>query len=101
MAKQQIQAPQDASDEVVDASDLNSATVTISFRGETFAVPKRRGRWPIESILQFGRGQGLLAVRALFADTDWDRLKKICPTGDDFDAFIHTAIDTLTTECVL
>lgn len=96
-------APKDETDNSRDAPepDLNSQTVTLEFRGESFTVPKRRGRWPIEAILQFGRGQGLQAIRALLPNDDWDRLKKVCPTGDDFDAFIGGAIDTLTGECVL
>lgn len=100
MAKTQ-NAPKDDTEESEDTPDLNSQTVTLEFRGETFTVPKRRGRWPIEAILQFGRGQGLQAIRALFPDADWERLKKVCPTGDDFDTFISGAIDTLTGECVL
>lgn len=94
-------APKDETDNSENAPDLNSQTVTLEFRGESFTVPKRRGRWPIEAILQFGRGQGLQAIRALLSDNDWDRLKKVCPTGDDFDTFINGAIDTLTGECVL
>ncbi len=93
-------APQDSTDEPAIA-DPNTQTVTLEFRGQKFDIPKRRGRWPIEAILQFGRGQGLQAIRALLSNDDWDRLKKVCPTGDDFDAFITGAIDTLTTECVL
>jgi len=97
MAKQTT-APQESAEETVDP---NTATVTLEFRGEHFDVPKRRGRWPVEAILQFGRGQGLQAIRALFPDDDWARLKRVCPTGDDFDTFIDTAIDVLTTECIL
>lgn len=97
MAKQTTALKESAEDTV----DPNSATVTLEFRGEHFTVPKRRGRWPLEAIMQFGRGQGLQAIRALLSDDDWTRLKRVCPTGDDFDQFLGGAIDVLTNECVL
>lgn len=89
--------PEDSSPAV----DLDALTVVLEFRGEKFEVPKRRGRWPLEAILQFGKGQGLQGIRALFTAQDWERLKGVCPTGDDFDTFIAGAIDTLTSECIL
>lgn len=87
--------------EQAETPDPNTLTITLEFRGETFEVPKRRGRWPIEAILQFGNGQGMRGIRALIGAQDWERLKKVCPTGDDFGTFIDAAIDTLTTECIL
>lgn len=89
----------DADTEATESPD--TAVITLEFRGQTFEVPKRRGRWPIEAILQFGRGQGLQAFRELFGAKDWERLKSVCPTGDDFDEFKAYGVDKLMAEADL
>lgn len=80
--------------------DLYAAKITLECGGEKFEVPKRRGQWPVEAILQFGRGQGMQGIRALLGAEDWERLKKVCPTGDDFDVFADKAVDILTAEAI-
>lgn len=90
-----------AEDQADDETPAAPETITLEFRGQTFEVPKRRGRWPVEAILQFGRGQGIQAVRELLGPKDWNRLKTVCPTGDDFDEFIEPAMDVLMSESVL
>lgn len=90
-----------ADDEAEAVESLDTAVITLEFRGQKFEVPKRRGRWPIEAILQFGRGQGLQAFRELFSTKDWERLKTVCPTGDDFDEFKDYGVDALMAEAIL
>lgn len=93
---------EDQADAEADATESPAtAVITLEFRGQTFEVPKRRGRWPIEAILQFGRGQGLQAFRELFGPKDWERLKTVCPTGDDFDEFKAYGVDKLMDEAEL
>lgn len=93
---------EDQADAEAEATEsLDTAVITLEFRGQKFEVPKRRGRWPIEAILQFGRRQGLEGIRELFGAKDWARLKSVCPTGDDFDEFIEYAMDILLTEAIL
>lgn len=104
MAKQpQTPTPATGSDQqtVDEPVDLNTATVVLAFGGAKFEVPKRRGRWPIEAILQFNRGQTIRGIRELLGADDWARLKKVCPTGDDFDRFADYAVDVLLDQCVL
>lgn len=91
---------EDAPAEDAPAEDLNAATITLEYGGQKFEIPKRRGRWPIEAILQFGRGQTMQAIHALFGRKDWERLKTVCPTGDDWDQFLETVVDVLNTEAV-
>lgn len=103
MAKTTTKPAADIDEDQAAEDDAPAApeTITLEFRGQTFEVPKRRGRWPIEAILQFGRGQGLQAIRELIGPEDWKRLKTVCPTGDDFDEFLAPAMDVLMSQAVL
>lgn len=103
MAKTTTKPAADVDEDQAAKDDAPAApeTITLEFRGEKFEVPKRRGRWPIEAILQFGRGQGLQAMRELLGSEDWKRLKSVCPTGDDFDEFIDPAMEVLMSESIL
>lgn len=80
--------------------DVAAESVVLEFRGETFEVPRRRGRWPIEAVLQFGRGNGLRAFYELMGQHDWQRLRAVAPTLDDFDEFYSPAVEQLRTECI-
>ena len=81
--------------------DPDTETVTLEFGGQSFEVPRRRGRWPIEAVLQFGRGNLPAAFNALLGEKDWRRLKSVARTLDDFDAFALPAVDQLHTDCIL
>jgi hypothetical protein len=83
------------------AVDPDDETVTLGFRGLTFEVPKRRGRWPVEAVLQFGRGNLPRAFNELLGADDWKRLKTVAATLDDFNAFALPAVEQLHTECIL
>lgn len=101
MAKAKTELPQTDPDSDDTTIDPDSETVTLEFRGQRFEVPKRRGRWPIDAVLQFGRGNLPAAFNALLGEKDWRRLKSVALTLDDFNAFALPAVDTLHNGCVL
>ncbi len=81
--------------------DFNAATIALEFRGQVFEVPKRRGRWPVEAVLQFGRGNRMQAINAMLGGKEWSRLVAVAPTADDFNEFADQAVTQLNAESVL
>lgn len=102
MAKTKTAAPHtDPHTAAAEPVDPDTETVTLEFRGETFDVPKRRGRWPIDAVLEFGNRDLARAFKELLGDADWRRLTAVAPTLDDFNAFALPAVAHLHTECIL
>lgn len=99
MPKTKTPEPQTDTDAEVSPVDPDTETVRLEFRGQTFEVPKRRGRWPVDAVLKFGDGDLLRAFRTLLGQTDWRRLTAVAPTIDDFNAFALPAVDRLTADC--
>ncbi|MCG5431241.1 hypothetical protein LV457_02915 [Mycobacterium sp. MYCO198283] len=93
-----VQAVPDAPTETPE--DLNSAVVTLEWKGETFTLPKRRGRWPIRAAREFGRENYFEAIIALIGEDGYDRLEWVCPYVDDINDFADYAGRTINTECV-
>ena len=91
----------DTDTEVPVPVDPDTEVVTLEFRGVKFDVPKRRGRWPIDAILEFGNRDLPKAFKALLGKQDWARLTAVAPTLDDFNEFALPAINQLHADCIL
>lgn len=61
--------------------------VEVEFRGETFTIPRRRGRWPTEALRAFQRGENIEAIAQLLGELQWRKMLRIAPNGDDIDVF--------------
>ena len=95
-----IKAVDDTDTDEAPVEDLNAAVVTLEWRGETFTLPKRRGRWPTRAAREFGRDNYVEAIVALIGEEGWARLEKVCPVVDDVNAFADYAGEKIKTECV-
>jgi len=80
--------------------DPNDQVVEIAFRGAVFTVPKRRGRWDIDALVDFQDGKPLPGLRKLLGASQWQKVKRICPLGDDLDEFSSAAADAINANCV-
>lgn len=82
--------------------DPDKATVDLIWEGLKFAIPKRRGRWPVSALRDFARGRNYEAVVTLLGgEKQWQRLAEKCPTGDDFDKFVDYVRAVVEKECTL
>jgi hypothetical protein len=94
-------APETDDDTDIDeAPDLNKAVVTLEWRGQTFTLPKRRGRWPTRAAREFGRDNYVEAIVALIGEEAWARLEEVCPVVDDVNEFADYAGDKIKRECI-
>lgn len=83
-----------------DPNDPNNQTVEIKFRGLTLSIPKRRGRWDIDALVDFQDGRPLPGIRKLLGVTQWQRVKRVAPTGDDLDELSTVVADAINENCV-
>lgn len=85
-----------------DEPDPDKATVTLRFKGLTFTIPMRRGRWPVSALRDFARGRNYEAVVALLGgEKAWQKLAAKCPAGDDFDEFVEYVRVVVEEQCTL
>jgi hypothetical protein len=94
------EAPEAPDDPLPDPADLNNQTVDITFRGVTVSVPKRQGRWDIDGWIDMQEGRPGPGMKKLLGPEQWARLKKVCPTPDDFDEFAGVASAAINENCV-
>ncbi|QEA10783.1 tail assembly chaperone [Mycobacterium phage Weirdo19] len=91
----------DADDQAAEAAEaLNRAVVTLEWKGQTFTLPKRRGRWPTRAAREFGRENHLGAIVALLGEEAWARLEELCPVVDDINEFANYAGEKIAAECI-
>lgn len=83
-----------------DPNDPNNQTVDITWRGVTVSVPKRRGKWDIDALVAFEDKKPRVAVKMLLGERQWGRIRRVAPTGDDFDQFSSFAADVINENCV-
>jgi hypothetical protein len=83
-----------------DPNDPNNQTVVITFRGVTVSIPKRRGRWDIDALVDFQDGKPLPGIRKLIGPQQWGRIKRVGPTGDDLNEFSAAVADAINENCV-
>lgn len=76
--------------------DLNAAVITLEWGGQTFTIPKRRGRWPVKALRELGRSKWIEGLAILLGEKQWDALALVCPTGDEFDTFANYAAEQVT-----
>lgn len=81
-------------------ADPNKAVIEIVWRGVTVTVPKRRGRWDIDALVDFQDGKPLPGLRRLLGQNQWARIKSVGPTGDDLNEFSGVAADAINDNCV-
>lgn len=93
-----VQAVPDSDDEAPE--DLNAAVVTLEWKGQTFTLPKRRGRWPTRAAREFARENYLEAIIALIGEEAYGRLEELCPVVDDMNEFADYAGATINRECI-
>lgn len=93
-----VQAVPDSDDEAPE--DLNAAVVTLEWKGQTFTLPKRRGRWPTRAAREFARENYLEAIIALIGEEAYQRLEELCPVVDDMNEFADYAGATINRECI-
>jgi hypothetical protein len=90
----------DVSDEVAAELNPNLAVVTLEWKGETFTLPKRRGRWPVKAAREFGRENYVEAIVALLGEQAWARIETVCPVVDDINDFADYVGTTIQRECI-
>lgn len=83
-----------------DPADPNNQTVDLVFRGVTVKIPKRRGKWDMDAIVDFQDGRPLPGLRRLLGVNQWSKIKRVAPTGDDLDEFSSLAADAINENCV-
>lgn len=83
-----------------DPNDPNNQTINITFRGVTVTVPKRRGRWDIDALVDFQDSRPLPGLRKLIGPAQWQKIKRVCPLGDDLEEFSSIAADAINADCV-
>lgn len=81
-------------------AELNNATVELVWKGETFTVPKRQGRWPVRAARAFEEGEYVKALVAFIGEDGWNRLERVCPVVDDLNEFSDYAGKVIQRECV-
>lgn len=86
-----------AADKLIDPND---ETVDIAWRGIKVSIPKRRGRWDIDALVDFQDSKPLPGLRKLLGQAQWQRIKRVGPTGDDLDEFSSLAADVINENCV-
>ena len=79
---------------------LNKAVVELAWKGQTFTIPKRRGRWPTRAAREFNRENYVEAIVALLGEEQWARLEELCPLVDDINEFAEYAGPKINAECV-
>lgn len=87
-----------AAEEAVE--NLNDAVVTLEWGGETWTIPKRRGRWSTRAAREFGRDNYVEAIVALVGEEGWQRVEAVCPYVDDLNAFADYAGARINAECI-
>lgn len=80
--------------------ELDEAVVELSWKGETFTVPKRQGRWPVRAARAFEEGEYVKALVSFIGEEGWNRLERICPVVDDLNEFSDYAGKVIQRECV-
>ena len=83
-----------------EAEELNAAVVELVWKGETFTVPKRQGRWPVRAARAFEEGEYVKALVAFIGEEGWNRLEHVCPVVDDLNEFSDYAGKVIQRECV-
>jgi hypothetical protein len=78
----------------------NIETVAVEFRGMTVTIPKRRGRWDIDALVDFQDGKPLPGIKKLIGQSQWNRIKQVCPFGDDLDEFSDAVATAINEHCV-
>lgn len=81
-------------------AELDAAVVELVWKGETFAIPKRQGRWPVRAARAFEEGEYVKALVAFIGEDGWNRLEMICPLVDDLNEFSDYAGKVIQRECV-
>ena len=80
--------------------ELDAAVVELEWRGETFEIPKRQGRWPVRAARAFEEEQYVRALVAFLGEEGWERLERVCPVVDDLNEFSEYAGKVIRRECV-
>lgn len=83
-----------------DPNDPNNQTVDITWRGVTVTIPKRRGRWDIDALVDFQDGKPLPGIKKLIGEAQWRRVKRVGSTGDDMSEFSEVVADMINENCV-
>ncbi|ORA24949.1 hypothetical protein BST13_33495 [Mycobacterium aquaticum] len=90
----------DAAAAAAEREALNKAVVTLEWKGQTFTLPKRRGRWPTKAAREFARGNHLEGIAVILGDEAYARLEELCPVVDDLNEFADYAGEKIQSECV-
>ena len=90
----------DGAAEAAEQEKLNKAVVTLEWKGQTFTLPKRRGRWPTRAVREFGRDRHLEGIAVLIGEEAYAQLEALCPLADDMNEFADYAGGMIKRECV-
>jgi hypothetical protein len=70
-----------------------SGTLDFEYKGQTITFPKRRGKWPIRALREFGRGRNIEGTIALIGEGAWQKLERIIADGDGMEEFSNALSD--------